>query len=172
MRVNLRAIDQGLGPASRSSSISLRMSWATFLISIIDLRTRAVAALLPASALDTSSRTSFTSLTRFSYFWLIGLFLEGFGWIAGLARGAPIVAPLPGHSRVWGGKTQEPADNGLGISSARGRPAQGQHRAPLALGHRLDREALPALHHEHPRERRFGFQTLQRNELRQCAHGL
>jgi len=51
-------------PASRTSSISLRMSWAMFLTSCIALRTREVAALLPASAFSRSTRASLTTCTR------------------------------------------------------------------------------------------------------------
>src|SRR5512140_829037 len=59
----------GLGFSSdeRTSRIFLRTSWAAFLMSCMILRTRVPAALLPPSALATSSAAESTSCLRCSY---------------------------------------------------------------------------------------------------------
>src|SRR5215218_1533221 len=55
------------GSPSRPSRMRLRTSWAAALISCIFLRTRVPAALLPPSALATSSAASITSCLSCSY---------------------------------------------------------------------------------------------------------
>src|SRR5688572_5467099 len=66
-----------------------RTSWAADLMSCMDFRTRVPAALLPPSALRTSSAASCTSLTRRSYASMWVSLLLGKGTFLSLDKSAP-----------------------------------------------------------------------------------
>ncbi len=119
-------------PASRSSSISLRMSWARPLRSCMTLRTRAQAALLPASALATSSRVASRVWAICSNFWLMGDSRS----LASGARGG-CAARAPGS--LWSGRRSSSGGRQGSLGHTFRRKVQA-----LALRARFEPRAPPA----------------------------